>query len=76
MLELKDDGPENKRGYRYVLVIKDTFSKFGWTVPLNNLEAITLEDSFENNVISSERKQNLSEIDYGKNFITIFFKIS
>ena len=34
LLDLKDYGPENKRGYRYVLVIIDNFSKFGWTVPL------------------------------------------
>ena len=34
ILDLKDYGPENNRGYRYVLVIIDNFSKFGWTVPL------------------------------------------
>ena len=36
ILDLKDYGPENYRGYRYVLVIIDNFSKFGWTVPLKN----------------------------------------
>ena len=30
ILDLKDYGPEN----RYVLVIINNFSKFGWTVPL------------------------------------------
>ena len=34
ILVLKDYVAENNRGFRYVLVIKDTFSKFGWTVPL------------------------------------------
>ena len=34
ILDLKDLGPENNRGYRYVLVIIDNFSKFGWKVPL------------------------------------------
>ena len=34
ILDLKDYGPENNRGYRYVLVIIDNFSKFGWTIPL------------------------------------------
>ena len=33
-LDLKDYGPENNKGSRYVLVIIDDFSKFGWTVPL------------------------------------------
>ena len=34
ILDLKDYSPKNNRGYRYVLVIIDNFSKFGWTVPL------------------------------------------
>ena len=34
ILDLKDYFPENNRGYRYVLVIIDNFSKFGFTVPL------------------------------------------
>ena len=34
ILDLKDYGPKNIRGYRYVSVIRDNLSKFGWTVPL------------------------------------------
>ena len=34
ILHLKVYGPENNRGYRYVLVIIDNFSKIGLTVPL------------------------------------------
>ena len=30
ILDLKDYGPENNRGYRYVLVVIDNFSKFGF----------------------------------------------
>ena len=48
ILDLKDYGPENNRNYRYVLVILDNFSKFGWTVPLKNKNAQTIRDSFEN----------------------------
>ena len=39
ILELKDYGPENNRGHRYLLVIIDIFPKFGWTVPLKNKNA-------------------------------------
>ena len=56
-LDLKDYGPKNNRGYRHVLVIIDTFSKFGWTVPLKNKNAQTIKDSFENNLIGSKRSQ-------------------
>ena len=38
-LDLKHCCPENKRGYRYFLVIIDNFSKFGSTVPLKNKNA-------------------------------------
>ena len=54
ILDLKDYGPENNRGYRYVLVVIDNFSKFGWTVALKNKNAQTIKNSFENILISSK----------------------
>ena len=57
ILDLKDYGPENNRNYRYVLVIIDNFSKFGWTIPLKNKNAQTIKDSFENIIINSKRNQ-------------------
>ena len=73
ILDLKDYGPENNRGYRYLLVVIDDFSKFGWTIPLKNKNAQTIKDSFEKILISSKRKPNLIETDRGKEFyINIF----
>ena len=66
ILDLKDYGPENNRNYRYVSVILDNFSKFGWTIPLKNKNAQTIKDSFENILLSSKRKPNLIESDRGK----------
>ena len=74
ILDLKDYGPENNKGYRYVLVVIDNFSKFGWTVPLKNENAQTLKDSFENILISSKRKPNLIETDRGKEFYNNIFQ--
>ena len=74
ILDLKDYGPENNRGYRYVLVTIDNFSKFGWTVPLKNKNALTIKDSFENILISSKRKPNLIESDRGKEFYNNIFQ--
>ena len=76
ILDLRDYGPENNRGYRYVLVIIDNFSKFGWTVPLKNKNAQTIKDSFDNIIIGSKRKPASIESDRGKEFLTIFFKTS
>ena len=72
--DLKDYGPKNNRGYRYVLVTIDNFSKFGWTVPLKNKNAQTIKDSFENILISSKRKSNLIESDRGKEFYNNIFQ--
>ena len=73
-LDLKDYGPENNRRYRYVLVVIDNFSKFGWTIPLKNKNAQTIKDSFENILISSIRKPNLIESDRGKEFYNNIFQ--
>ena len=74
ILDLKDYGPENNRGYRYVLVTIDNFSKYGWTTPLKNKNAQTIKDSFENILISSKRSPNLIEIDRGKEFYNNIFQ--
>ena len=74
ILDLKDYGPENNRGYRYVLVVIDNFSKFGWTIPLKNKNAQTIKDSFENILISSKRKPGSIETDRGKEFYNNIFQ--
>ena len=74
ILDLKDYGPENNRKYRYVLVVIDNFSKYGWTVPLKNKYAQTIKDSFENILINSKRKPNLIETDRGKEFYNNIFQ--
>ena len=74
ILDLKDYGPKNNRGYRYVLVTIDNFSKYGWTVPLKNKNAQTIKDSFENILINSKRKPNLIESDRGKEFYNNIFQ--
>ena len=74
ILDLKDYGPENDGGYRYVLVIKDNFSKFGRTVPPKNKNAQTIKDSFENILISSKRKLGLIESDRCKEFYNKIFQ--
>ena len=74
ILDLKDYGSNNNKGYRYVLVTIDNFSKFGWTTPLKNKNAQTMKDSFENIIINSKRKPNLIESDRGKEFYNNIFQ--
>ena len=74
ILDLKDYVPENDRGYRYVLVTIDNFSKFVWTIPLKNKNAQTIKESFENILLNSKRKPNLIESDRGKEFYNNIFQ--
>ena len=74
ILDLKDYGPENNRGYRYVLVTIDNFSKYGWTIPLKNKNAQTIKDSFENILISSKRRPNFLEGDRDGGFYKNLFQ--
>ena len=74
ILDLKDYGPENNRGYRYVLVIIDNFSKFGFTVSLKDKNPQTIKDPFENILSSSKRKPGLIETDRGKNIYNNTFQ--
>ena len=74
ILDLKDYGSENNRGYRYVLVAIDNFSKFGWTISLKNKNAQTIKDSFESILTNSKRKPNLIETDRGKEFYNKIFQ--
>ena len=74
ILDLKDYGPKNHRGYRYILVVIDIFSKYGWTIPLKNKNAQTIKYSFENILINSKRKPNLIERDRDKEFYNNIFQ--
>ena len=73
-LDLKDYGPKNNKGYRYVLVVIDNFSKFGWTSSLKNKNAQTIKDSFGNIILNSKMKPNLIETDRGKEVYNNIFK--
>ena len=52
----------------------DNFSKFDWTVPLKNKNALTIKDSFESIIISSKKSPNLIESDRGKEFYNNIFQ--
>ena len=55
ILNLKGYGSENNRGYRFVLVVIDNFSKFVRTLPLKSKHGRLMKDSFENIIISSKK---------------------
>ena len=58
------------------MVILYYFSKFGWTVPFNYKNALTIKDSLENILITSKRSPQLIEAERRKKFLNIFLLIS
>ena len=73
LLDMNDYGIKNNKGYRYILVIIDNFSKFGWTIPLKNKYAQSITDAFSQIIKSSRRKPNLLETDDGKEYVNKIF---
>ena len=64
--DMIDYGPKNNRSHRYILVVIDNFSKFGWTIPLKNKYSQPLTDAFSQTMGTSKRKPNLLKTDDGK----------
>ena len=73
LLDKNDYGPKNNRGYRYILVIIENFSKFARTIPLKNKYAQSITDAFSEIIKSSNRKPNLLETDDGKEYVNNIF---
>ena len=73
LLDMNDYGPKNNKGYRYILVVIDNFSKFGWTIPLKNKFSQSITDAFSEIIKSSNRKPNLLETDGGKEYVNKIF---
>ena len=73
LLDMNDYGPRNKKGYRYILVVFDNFSKFGWTIPVKNKFSQSITHAFSEIIKSSNRKPNLLETDDGKEYVNKIF---
>ena len=73
ILDLNDYGPENSRGYRFVLVTIDNFSKFGWTIPLKK-KCSNNGRLFRKYFNKFQKKPNLIETDRGREFYNNIFQ--
>ena len=65
LLDMNDYDPKNNRGYRYILVVRSIFSKFGGTIPLKNKYAQSITDAISQIIKTSRRKPNLLQTDDG-----------
>ena len=69
LLDMNDYGSKNNKVYRYILVVIDNFSKYGWTIPLKNKYAQSITDAFSEITKLSNRKPNLLETDDGMEYV-------
>ena len=70
---MNDYGPKNNGSHRYILVVIDNSSKFGWTITLKNKYAQSIADAFSQIIKTSRRKPNLLKTDDGKEYVNKIF---
>ena len=64
----------NNKGYRYIFIIIDNFSKFLWAIPLKNKQSQTITNEISNILTTSRRKPLKIESDRGSEFFDSFFQ--
>ena len=64
----------NNKGYRYIFIIIDNFSKYLWTIPLKNKYSQTITNEFSNIKTNSKRLPLKIESDRGSEFYNSIFQ--
>ena len=64
----------NNKGFRYIFIIVDNFSKYLWAIPLKNKYSQTITNEFSNILTTSKRKPLKIESDRGAEFYNSIFQ--
>ena len=64
----------NNKGFRYIFIVIDNFSKFLWAIPLKNKYSQTITNEFSNILSTSKRKPLKIESDRGSEFYNSIFQ--
>ena len=62
------------KGFRFLLCVIDTFSKYAWVIPLKDKKAINIVNAFQIKLKKSNRKANKIWVDKGNEFYNNSFK--
>ena len=73
LLDFSDYKTSNNKGFRYIFLIIDNFSKYLWCIPLKNKYSQTITNEFSNNLTRSKRKPLKMESDRGAEFYNNIF---
>ena len=74
LADFSDYKTSNNKGYRYIFIIIDNFSKYLWAIPLKNKYSQTITNEFSNILIKSKRKPIKIESDQGSEFYNSIFQ--
>ena len=74
LADFSDYKTSNNKGYRYIFIIMDNYSKYLWTIPLKNKYSQTITNEFSNILSTSKRKPLKIESDRGAEFYNSNFQ--
>ena len=74
LADFSDYKISNNKGYRYIFIIIDNFSKYLWAIPLKNKYSQTITNEFSNILAKSKRKLLKLESDRGTEFYNSIFQ--
>ena len=74
LADFSDYKISNNKGYRYIFIIIDNFSKYLWAIPLKNKFSQTITNEFSNILTTSKRKPLKLESDRGTEFYNSVFQ--
>ena len=74
LADFSDYKTSNKKGYRYIFIVIDNFSKYLWAIPLKNKYSQTVTNEFSNILSTSKRKPLKMESDRGTEFYNNIFQ--
>ena len=74
LADFSDYKTSNNKGYRYIIIVIDNFSKYFWAIPLKNKYSQTITNEFSNTLTKSKRKPLKLESDRGTEFYNSFFQ--
>ena len=74
LADFSDYKISNNKGYRYIFIIIDNFSKYLWAIPLKNKYSRTITNEFSNIITNSKRLPLKIESDRGSEFYNSIFQ--
>ena len=74
LADFSDYKTSNNKGFRYIFIVIDDFSKYLWAIPPKNKYSQTITNEFSNILTTSNRKPIKIESDRGSEFYNSIFQ--